>query len=312
MLAAPRIPAASSGDALRTVLVFFGSFARSLHLPERAEHHVRKRPVHRLAHDHRENESRRAIERARHDQHFAVQHKAQQCGGKPGVRIQQRDHRRHIRAADRSDQQHAEDQRDHHHDRKQKRVRRIHHQRHREQKRRGQHRQADDILPLINDRPLRKNFLQFSGRDQAAGKRQRPDNHFQPDFAHPESRYVRNAHVIFRDSDHRRGKRAERVAQRGPLRHGGHVDHAERNADRRADDQRNDDPLVFDHFGIAQRGANGERRAQFRRPARRGAPTVGELSHLIDRIKRTVAMMYAESRSCWVASGLMVFWACRS
>ena len=32
-------------------------------------------------------------------------------GGKSGVGIQQRDHRRHVGAADRDDQQHAEDQR---------------------------------------------------------------------------------------------------------------------------------------------------------------------------------------------------------
>ena len=35
----------------------------------------------------------------------------------------------------------------------------------------------------------------------------------------------------------RRGKRAERVAQRGPLRHGRHLDHAKGNADARADNR---------------------------------------------------------------------------
>ena len=33
----------------------------------------------------------------------------------------------------------------------------------------------------------------------------------------------------------------------------------------------------------------------------------GELSHLIDRMKKTVAMIYAESISCWVSAGVMIF-----
>ena len=83
------------------------------------------------------------------------------------------------------------------------------------------------------------------------------------DFAHAESREVGHAHVIFGDADHRGGKRAERVAQRGPLRHGGHLHHAEGNADGRADDQRNDDPLVLRQLGIGERGDHRQGRGNF-------------------------------------------------
>ena len=57
------------------------------------------------------------------------------------------------------------------------------------------------------------------------------------DFAHAERVTWAHADVKFGDADHRGGKRAEGVAQRGPLRHGGHLHHAERNADGRADDR---------------------------------------------------------------------------
>ena len=59
----------------------------------------------------------------------------------------------------------------------------------------------------------------------------------------------------------RRGQRAKGVAQRGPLRHGRHLHHAEGNADAGAEHQRDDDPFVLDDLRIAQRGADGEGRA---------------------------------------------------
>ncbi len=83
------------------------------------------------------------------------------------------------------------------------------------------------------------------------------------DFGHAEARDVGHADVIFGDADHRGGKRAERVAQRGSLRHGGHLHHAEGNADGGADDQRNDDPLVLRQLGIEERGDDREGRGNF-------------------------------------------------
>ena len=112
LIAADRISAASSGVALRTARSSFAPAADSLHLAEGSEHHVGEGAVHRLAHDDRENEAGRSVERAGDDQHFAVEDKSQQGSGKAGVGIQQRDDGGHVGAADRSDQQDAEDQRD--------------------------------------------------------------------------------------------------------------------------------------------------------------------------------------------------------
>ncbi len=46
------------------------------------------------------------------------------------------------------------------------------------------------VLPFVNNRTLRQNFLQLAGRDHAAGKGERADNHFEADFGHAESRDV--------------------------------------------------------------------------------------------------------------------------
>ncbi len=137
---------------------------------------------------------------------------------------------------------------------------RVHDKRHHQSKRRAEHRQADVILPAVRDRPLRQDFLQFTGGDQAPGKCQRADNYLEPDFRHLELRHVGRGHIIFRDPDERRGERAERVAQRGPLRHGSHLHHAKRNAHARADNQRDQNPFVLADLRIEQRGGHGQRR----------------------------------------------------
>ncbi len=63
-------------------------------------------------------------------------------------------------------------------------VRGIHHQCDRQSKSARQHGKAHDILPAIDDGTLRQEFLQLSGGDHAAGKRERTDNDFQRDLAH--------------------------------------------------------------------------------------------------------------------------------
>ena len=45
--------------------------------------------------------------------------------------------------------------------------------------------------------------------------------------------------------------------------HGGHLHHAEGDADDGADDQGDDDPLVLDDLRVEQRGADGQRHADF-------------------------------------------------
>ena len=74
-------------------------------LAEGAEEHVRDRAVHRLAHQHRQQGSRGADERAAHDQDVGVQDEAGRGGREPGERVQQRDDDRHVGAADRQDEQ---------------------------------------------------------------------------------------------------------------------------------------------------------------------------------------------------------------
>src|SRR5271169_1773548 len=53
------------------------------------------------------------------------------------------------------------------------------------------------------------------------------------------------------------------MAERGPLRDGGHVDHAEGHADDGAEDQGDGDPFVFDDVVIQERAGDGEEHADF-------------------------------------------------
>ena len=71
------------------------------------------------------------------------------------------------------------------------------------------------------------------------------------------------------------------MAQRGPLRHGRHLHHAEGDADGGADDQRDDDPFVLDDLRIEERGADGERRGNF--AGQDAAPRGGRRAEPLDR-----------------------------
>ncbi len=105
--------------------------------------------------------------------------------------------------------------------------------------------------------------MQFPRRDNAASESERTDDDFEPDFHHAEFRNIRRLHVVFGNANQCGGKSAKRVAQRGSLRHGGHVNHAKRDAHAGADDQRDDNPFVLHQLGIAERGADCERRGDF-------------------------------------------------
>src|SRR5208282_3732900 len=119
------------------------------------------------------------------------------------------------------------------------------------------------VLSFISDGPLRKDFLQFAGGDQAAREGKRADNHFEADLGHLESGNSGSGDVVFRDADERGGKGAKRVAQRGSLRNRGHLDHAEGDANGGADDERDDDPLVLADLGVVQSGEDGDGRSEF-------------------------------------------------
>ena len=83
-----------------------------LHLAERAEEDVGDRAVHRLRHQQREQRARGADEHPGDDEHRRVEHEAGRRRGEAGERVQERDHDRHVRAADREHEHHAEDQRE--------------------------------------------------------------------------------------------------------------------------------------------------------------------------------------------------------
>jgi hypothetical protein len=68
--------------------LLFAGHRGDLHLTKRAEEDVGEGPVHRLAHDDREDEPRRAIERAGNDEQFIVEHEPHRRRGETGVGIQ--------------------------------------------------------------------------------------------------------------------------------------------------------------------------------------------------------------------------------
>ena len=97
-----------------------------------------------------------------------------------GVRVQQRDHGRHVGAADREDQQHAEEQREHDDDREQQPLRRVDHEHDgRRPARSPSSAEVDDVLAAVGDRPRRDHFLQLAGRHQAAGEGQEAEDHLE-------------------------------------------------------------------------------------------------------------------------------------
>ena len=146
--------------------------AARLHLAERAEQHVGERAVHRPAHDDREDQARRPVERAGGDQQLVVEHEAHRHRRQAGVRVQQRDDRRHVGAADREDQQHAEDQRQPDDDREQLPAIGREDDQHARDDRDAEQHEVHEVLPAIGNRPGRDHLLQLAGGHQAAGERQ--------------------------------------------------------------------------------------------------------------------------------------------
>ncbi len=77
----------------------------------------RDRAVHRLGHQAREDRAGRADDHARDDQRGVVQRKPGRGRGEAGERVQQRDHDRHVGAADRQHDEQPEQRRGDQHDR---------------------------------------------------------------------------------------------------------------------------------------------------------------------------------------------------
>ena len=79
-------------------------------------------------------------------------------------------------------------------------------------------------------------------------------------------RDVGRAQIKFRGADQGDAKRAKSMAERGPLRHRGHLHHAQGNADAGAEHQRDGDPLVIDDAVVQQRSADRQDHADFAGP----------------------------------------------
>ena len=94
-----------------------------------------------------------------------------------------------------------------------------------------QQREVDDVLALVGDGPLRQDLLQFARGHQASGEGQRAEDDLQREHAHHEPRHGRRAEIELGGADQRHAQRAEGVAERGPLRHRGHLHAAQRHAD---------------------------------------------------------------------------------
>ncbi len=122
---------------------------------------------------------------------FEFEHESHGRGRKAGVGIQQRDHGRHVGAADRNDQQHAEDQRHANDDRKEHFRFGMQHQVNGAADGHDEQEKVDEVLPFIGDRPLRQNLLQLSRGHQAAGKSQASEDDFHRQHRHHELGNVR-------------------------------------------------------------------------------------------------------------------------
>ena len=136
-----------------------GPVRRRLQLAERAKQDVGERPVHRLTHDDRKDEARRTIQRARNNQQLVVERETHRAGRKPGVRVEQRNHCGHIRAADRHDEEYTECHREDDEIRKEIRTFRMQYQIDTDPNSRKQHAEIDEQLPLVSDGPARQDLL---------------------------------------------------------------------------------------------------------------------------------------------------------
>ena len=130
----------------------------------------------------------------------------------------------------------------------------------------GEQQQVDEVLAFVGDRALRQDLLQFPRRHQAAGEGQRAEDDLDGEHRHREAGDVGASQIEFGGADQRDAERAEGVAERRPLRHGGHLHQAQRNADDGAEHQRDRDPLVVDDAVVQQRAADGQQHADLAGP----------------------------------------------
>ncbi len=242
-------------------------------LAEGSEDHVGERTVHGLRHDDREDESGRAVEGAGDDEQFVVEDESHGSGGETGIRIQERDDRRHVGAADGDDEHDAEHEGDADHDRKQMRRAGVEHEIDSDHDGNREHGQVKKILTFEGDGALGQDFLQFSGGHQAAGDSEAAENHFQAQDRHLKRRDsgAMNAEIVLGGANEGDAKCTEGVAEGGPLRDGGHLDEAEGDADGGTNAEGEENPGVVDadvlefafNTELKNRAANGEDHTDF-------------------------------------------------
>ena len=150
---------------------------------EAAQDDAEERAVHRLAHDVGEDRARRSDQRAGDDQQRVVQREADARRGPSRIAVQHRDDDRHVGAADRDDDQHAQHERDRRHrdERRPVRAGRRHHERDAETNHHEGEHQVDDVLPLEDDGRAREQPehlaqpCQLAEGDDRARERHRAD-----------------------------------------------------------------------------------------------------------------------------------------
>ena len=123
--------------------------------------------------------------------------------------------------------------------------------------------EVDEVLSFVGDGALRQDLLQLARGHQAAGEGERAEDDLERQHAHHELRDVGRAQVELGGADQRDAERAEGVAERGPLRNGGHGHIAERHADDGAQHQGDGDPLVIDDAVVEERADDGQQHARF-------------------------------------------------
>ena len=119
--------------------------------------------------------------------------------------------------------------------------------------------EVQDVLALVRDRLALHELLELRERDEAARERDAAEQDLEAERRDLERAEVLAVPEELRDADEGRREAAERVRERRPLRHGRHRDpEAHRDADRRAREEPDDDPLVAHDVVVEQRADDGE------------------------------------------------------
>ena len=216
--------------------------------------HRNEAAVHRAAHDVAEDRARGADQRAGDDHRRIAEREAHRRRGPARIAVQHRHHDGHVRAADRDDQQEADDEGQHRDGKDHPALTRAAIRRDcvkRDQpKDRGKRAQVDDVPPRQHDRRTAHPARQLEEGDNAPREGDRPDGDAKPEFDaadredlpcgidDPEGLRIEPC----AKAHHHCGKADEAVEARDKFGHRGHRDTAgDDHTDHPADGQRNAD-----------------------------------------------------------------------